>query len=228
VCDEWISTLQTTLSILYTKSPLFSQEFLRVHLMDGTFTTMPLTENTKVRDVVKFMCKKHALNNESEWGLLEFWDHPGINGILSERKLPGDELLLDQTMLTWEQAARKRYGLVNSVPHAAFKLVLRKVTALLPQARTGKGQLPTSRHIHISPHLATSPHISPHLATSRHVSPPSRHVSNGLRRRAPRRSSTSSSARRWPTSRTAASPPRTRRRSSTSPPSPSSRTCARG
>ena len=26
VCDEWISTLQTTLSILYTKSPLFSQE----------------------------------------------------------------------------------------------------------------------------------------------------------------------------------------------------------
>ena len=41
VCDEWISTLQTTLSVLYTKSPLFSQEFLRVHLMDGTFTTMP-------------------------------------------------------------------------------------------------------------------------------------------------------------------------------------------
>ena len=25
-CDEWISTLQTTLCILYTKSPLFSQE----------------------------------------------------------------------------------------------------------------------------------------------------------------------------------------------------------
>ena len=140
VCDEWISTLQTTLSILYTKSPLFSQEFLRVHLMDGTFTTMPLTENTKVRDVVKFMCKKHALNNETEWGLLEFWDHPGINGIMSERKLPGDEMLLDMTILTWEQAARKRYGLVNTVPHSAFKLVLRKVTALLPQARTKKEQ----------------------------------------------------------------------------------------
>ena len=62
------------------------------------------------------MCKQHALNNEGEWGLLEFWDTPGINGLLSERKLPADELLLDQTLLTWEQAARKRYGLVNSVP----------------------------------------------------------------------------------------------------------------
>jgi len=140
VCDEWISTLQTTLSILYTKSPLFSQEYLRIHLMDGTFTTMPLSENTRVRDVIKFMCKKHALNNETEWGLLEFWAHPDINGIMTERKLPGDELLLDQTLLAWEQAARKRYGLVNSVPHSAFKLVLRKVTALLPQARTKKEQ----------------------------------------------------------------------------------------
>ena len=27
-CDEWISTLQTSLSILYTKSPLFSQEHI--------------------------------------------------------------------------------------------------------------------------------------------------------------------------------------------------------
>ena len=104
VCDEWISTLQTTLSILYQKSPLFSQDFLRVYMMDGTFTTMPLTETTKTRDVVKFMCKKHTLNNESEFGLLELWDHPGINGNMSERKLPNDELLLDQTMLTWEQA----------------------------------------------------------------------------------------------------------------------------
>ena len=50
-----------------------------MHLMDGTFTTMALTENTKVRDVVRYMCRQHALNNESEWGLLEFWDHPGIN-----------------------------------------------------------------------------------------------------------------------------------------------------
>lgn len=53
VCDEWISTLSTTLGILYQKSPLFSQEFLRIYLMDGTFTTMPLTENTKVRDVLR-------------------------------------------------------------------------------------------------------------------------------------------------------------------------------
>ena len=54
---------------------------------------------------------------------------------MSERKLPNDELLLDQTTLAWEQAARKRYGLVSMVPLAAFQLVLRKQTSLLPQAR---------------------------------------------------------------------------------------------
>ena len=45
-------------------------------MMDGTFTTMPMTENTKGKDVIRFMCKKHGLNNETEWGLLEIWDHP--------------------------------------------------------------------------------------------------------------------------------------------------------
>lgn len=38
------------------------------------------------------------------------------------------------------QAARKRYGLVSLVPMNSFKLVLRKVTSLLPQARTKKEQ----------------------------------------------------------------------------------------
>jgi len=140
VCDEWIQTLQTTLAILYQKSPIFSQEFLRVCMMDGTFTTMPMTENTKCRDVIRYMSKKHGLNNESEWGLLEIWDYPGLPGGLAERKLPNEELLLDQTTLGWEQAARKRYGLVSLVPINAFKLVLRKVTSLLPQARTKKEQ----------------------------------------------------------------------------------------
>jgi len=90
--------------------------------------------------VIRYMSKKHGLNNESEWGLLEIWDHPGLAGGLSERKLPNEELLLDQTTLGWEQAARKRYGLVSLVPINAFKLVLRKVTSLLPQARTKKEQ----------------------------------------------------------------------------------------
>jgi hypothetical protein len=140
VCDEWISTLQTTMAILYQKSPIFSQEFLRISLMDGTFTTMPMDEMTKTRDVIRFMCKKHSLNNEGEWGLVEMWDHPGLPGGMSERKLPSDEMLLDQTTLAWEQAARKKYGLVSMVPQAAFQLVLRKQTSLLPQARTKKEQ----------------------------------------------------------------------------------------
>jgi len=140
VCDEWISTLQTTLAILYQKSPIFSQEYLRISLMDGTFTTMPMDESTRARDVIRFMCKKHTLNNESEWGLSEQWDHPGLPGGMSERKLPNDELLLDQTTLAWEQAARKKYGLVSQVPQTAFQLVLRKQSSLLPQARTKKEQ----------------------------------------------------------------------------------------
>ena len=40
----------------------------------------------------------------------------------------------------WEQAARKKYGLVSMVPQTAFQLVLRKQTSLLPQARTKKEQ----------------------------------------------------------------------------------------
>jgi len=140
VCDEWIATLQTTLAILYQKSPIFSQEFLRISMMDGTFTTMPMDESTRTRDVIRFMCKKHALNNETEWGLIEQWDHPGLPGGMSERKLPNDELLLDQTTLAWEQAARKKYGLVAQVPQTAFQLVLRKQSSLLPQARTKKEQ----------------------------------------------------------------------------------------
>jgi len=140
ICDEWIATLQTTLAILYQKSPIFSQEFLRISMMDGTFTTMPMDESTRTRDVIRFMCKKHALNNETEWGLIEQWDHPGLPGGMSERKLPNDELLLDQTTLAWEQAARKKYGLVAQVPQTAFQLVLRKQSSLLPQARTKKEQ----------------------------------------------------------------------------------------
>ena len=38
------------------------------------------------------------------------------------------------------QAARKRFGIVNTVPHTAFKLVMRKLSSLLPQARTKKEQ----------------------------------------------------------------------------------------
>merc|ERR1719310_52801 len=59
---------------------------------------------------------------------------------MSERKLPLDELLLDQTTLQWEQAARKKYGLVSQVPQRAFQLILRKQSSLLPHPRTKKEQ----------------------------------------------------------------------------------------
>jgi len=140
LCDEWIATLQQTLALLYQKSPFFNPEVLRVYMMDGSFTSIPLTENTHGRDVARFMCKKHGLNNETEWGLLELWDHPGIAGNMTERKLPGDELLLDQTLVNWERAARIRFGIISQVPASSFRLVMRKVTSLLPQARTKKEQ----------------------------------------------------------------------------------------
>ena len=44
------------------------------------------------------------------------------------------------TPLPPHQAARKRFGIVNTVPHTAFKLVMRKLSSLLPQARTKKEQ----------------------------------------------------------------------------------------
>ena len=140
VADEWIAALSTTLSVLYQKSPLFSQEVLRILFMDGTFTTIPFDENTRARDVIRTICKKDMLNNESEWGLVERWDHPGIPGNLTERKIPNDELLLDVTLMNWEQAARRRFGIVSVVPHSTFTLLMRKVSSLLPQVRSKKEQ----------------------------------------------------------------------------------------
>jgi len=146
VADEWITTLNTTLAILYQKSPIFPQDTIRISLMDGTFHTMEIDEKTKTSEVIKKICmdKKKGgfteggLKNVPEWGLIEQWDHPGLPGGMSERKLPHDELLLDTTLLTWEQAARKKYGLVSMVPTTAFQLILRKQTSLLDEERSKK------------------------------------------------------------------------------------------
>jgi len=140
VAQDWIECLQQTLAVLYQKGPMFPQETLNISLMDGSVSQMPLDERTRARDVVKWVCKKHGLNNETEWGLHEQWDHPGLPGGMSERKLHDMELLLDQTLLEWERAARTMYGVVSMVPPSAFQLVLRKQTSLLPQARTKKEQ----------------------------------------------------------------------------------------
>jgi hypothetical protein len=134
--------------------------------MDGTFTTMPMDELTKTRDVIRFMCKKHSLNNESEWGLIEQWDHPGLPGGMSERKLPNDELLLDQTTLAWEQAARKKYA---------------RTTRTTLTTRTARTTRTTPHHLHHPHHPHHPPHhrvpcmagtVSSHPHHPHHPSPP--------------------------------------------------------
>jgi len=140
ITEDWIETLQSTLAVLYQKGPMFSQEHITVSVMDGSTIQMPITEKTRARDVVKFICKKHALNNESEWSLSEQWDHPGLPGGMSDRKLHDMEQILDSTLLEWERAARTKYGVVSMLPPAAFQFVLKKQTSLLPQARTKKEQ----------------------------------------------------------------------------------------
>ena len=140
VVDEWFQTLQTTLSVLYKRSPLLLhlREPLRIGLMDGTFTTMPIDESTKVHDVIHFMCMRHQLNNAAEWGVVEQWDHPGLPFVMSERMLPHGELLNDQTMIAWEREARSKYGTELEITWNAFQLVLRKQSSLRPQVRTRK------------------------------------------------------------------------------------------
>ena len=46
---------------------------------------------------------------------------------MSERKLPGDELLLDGTILAWEHAARQRFGIIANAPQVCESCLIRKV-----------------------------------------------------------------------------------------------------
>ena len=112
----------------------------RASLMDGTFTTMPMDELTKAKDVIRFMCKKHALNNESEWGLIEQWDHPGLPGGMSERKLPSTSCCSTRRRCSGSRPRARSTASSRRCRRRAFQLVLRKQSSLLPQARTKKEQ----------------------------------------------------------------------------------------
>jgi len=138
IAEEWLNTLTAATTTMYQKSPIFAQNFIKVHLLNGEVSRQLINENTVCANLVKRMCKEFALNNDGEWGLYEMWDTPDIPGMpgMRERKVPNMEVLLDQTMLKWEVATRTRWGMVAAMPENAFRLVLRKSSSLTPVTRS--------------------------------------------------------------------------------------------
>jgi len=138
IAEEWLNTLTAATTTMYQKSPIFAQNFIKVHLLNGEVSRQLINENTVCVNLVKRMCKEFALNNDGEWGLYELWEHPDLPGMpgMRERKVPNMEVLLDQTMLKWELATRLRWGMVAAMPENAFRLVLRKASSLCPTTRS--------------------------------------------------------------------------------------------
>ena len=138
IAEEWLNTLTAATTTMYQKSPVFAQNFIKVHLLNGEVSRQLINENTVCVNLVKRMCKEFSLNNDTEWGLYELWDYPDLPGMpgMKERKVPNMEVLLDQTMLKWEVATRIRWGMVAAMPENSFKLVLRKSSSLTPTTRS--------------------------------------------------------------------------------------------
>jgi len=138
IAEEWLNTLTATTTTMYQKSPVFPQNFIKVHMLNGETSRQLINENTVCVNLVKRMCKEFSINNDGEWGLYELWDHPDIPGMpgMKERKVPNMESLLDQTILKWEVATRIRHGMVAAMPETSFKLVLRKASSLTPTTRS--------------------------------------------------------------------------------------------
>jgi len=138
IAEEWLNTLTAATTTMYQKSPIFAQNFIKVHLLNGEVSRQLINENTVCVNLVKRMCKEFSLNNDGEWGLYELWDYPDLPGMpgMKERKVPNMEVLLDQTMLKWEVATRVRWGMVAAMPENSFRLVLRKSSSLTPTTRS--------------------------------------------------------------------------------------------
>ena len=138
IADEWLEMLQSATTTMYQKSPIFAQSFIKVGLVTGEVTRQLINENTLCVTLVKRMCKEFSLNNDSEWGLYEIWNFAGIPGMpgLKERKVPNNELLLDQTMLKWEASTRNRFGMVAAMPENSFRFELRKASGLVRVTRS--------------------------------------------------------------------------------------------
>ena len=81
IAEEWLNTLTAATTTMYQKSPIFAQNFIKVHLLNGEVSRQLINENTVCVNLVKRMCKEFSLNNDSEWGLYELWDYPDLPGM---------------------------------------------------------------------------------------------------------------------------------------------------
>ena len=105
---------------------LYTHTYRSHTYINNEVTRQLINENSVCVNLVKRMCKDLNINNPGEWGLYEVWDHPDLPEMpgMRERKIPNNEVLLDQTILKWEVATRLRWGMVAAMPETSFKLVL--------------------------------------------------------------------------------------------------------
>ena len=63
------------------------------------------------------------MTNSSQWAFYESWDAidiPGTHG-MRKRRCTAKERVLDELMLSWEIATRKRYGMVAGLDDDALR-----------------------------------------------------------------------------------------------------------
>ena len=135
VADEWAQSLALTMVSRYQLAPIFPRTTVQVHLLDGSAAIdYKADDSSRCGDLLRYACKHLGLSQVSEWGLHEVWDHAGMKGGASERRVPKHEILMDRTLLGWELAHRKRVGMVAKASRYSYRLVLCKVALGAPMA----------------------------------------------------------------------------------------------
>jgi len=137
--EDWLDMLRNTATTMYQKSPIFNQVYATVWVMNDPLPIQMMIEETaKVGTLIKRLCKELKINNEYQWALFETWsdmDIPGTHG-MRRRRVTNRERVLDELLLSWEIATRKRYGFVSGLHEAAFKVTLCKATSMCPNNRS--------------------------------------------------------------------------------------------
>jgi len=137
--EDWLDTLRNTATTMYQKSPIFNQIYLTVWCMNDPLPIqMQVEETAKIGIVIKRLAKELKIANEYQWALFETWadiDIPGTNG-MRRRRATNRERVIDELLLSWEVATRKRYGFVAALSETAFKITLCKATSMCPNPRS--------------------------------------------------------------------------------------------
>lgn len=109
--DGWFRLLHLSATYAYQRCPIFHQHVVMVRALDGAIAEIPITDKTTCEEVRWKACKLLGIpeDRQSCWQLHEELRF-GENGLAHSRRLPGAEVIVDQTLLLWERTERGRHG----------------------------------------------------------------------------------------------------------------------